>query len=258
MRRKDSGGTHARSFVRSVLAHMRNDRALLYGGIYLGLSLVAFAVVNYVMWSPSIDDPPTAIHYVVWVYCYVPLLVFRRAAGWDLQSFGFVLSSSAWVAIAISVLLGLLALLFHPDWLVLGQWGTSLIEAFARVGEELFFRGFVYLFALRLFGFKRKPYLWAAFFSAAAFALVHTQAFVPGTHISLGLIFLIGWLMAYLRHRTGSLLPAIAIHCFLNAHLTGMILGWTLYFAMVAVAAACGRRLGMPGFWGRHGREDGG
>ena len=75
----------------------------------------------------------------------------------------------------------------------------------APFAEELFFRGFV-------FGGLRKRYDWrvAAAISAAIFAAFHLEplAFIP--------LFAVGFFLAYLYHRYGSLWPGMILHACIN------------------------------------------
>ena len=76
----------------------------------------------------------------------------------------------------------------------------------APLAEELFFRGFVFRSYARRYG----P-LVAAILSALLFAVLHVNvaAFLP--------IFVMGLFLAWLYHRTGSLVPGMIAHGFNNA-----------------------------------------
>ncbi|MDQ7842798.1 MAG: CPBP family glutamic-type intramembrane protease [Armatimonadota bacterium] len=80
-----------------------------------------------------------------------------------------------------------------------------LLCALVPVGEELFFRGFVYG-ALRRWGIPLANVLSAFFFAAVHHQVVH---FLP--------VFLLGIILAWLYERTGSLLPAMLVHALNNA-----------------------------------------
>jgi membrane protease YdiL (CAAX protease family) len=74
----------------------------------------------------------------------------------------------------------------------------------APICEEIFFRGFVFS------GLRRAmPPGWAIFLSALIFAVAHAD---PG---SFAVLFIIGLALAFLRWRTRSLWPGIALH-FIN------------------------------------------
>lgn len=76
-----------------------------------------------------------------------------------------------------------------------------LVAVLVPAAEETFFRGFVYPPLRRHYGARA-----AALLSAAFFAAVHLQVvnFLP--------ILLLGWALAVVYERTGSLLPAVVIH----------------------------------------------
>jgi membrane protease YdiL (CAAX protease family) len=94
--------------------------------------------------------------------------------------------------------------LSSPWWLLLA--GVVV----APLVEEVFFRGF-------LFAGLRKRYEWqtAALISSALFALIHLQL------TSVLPIFLLGYIFAYLYHRSNSIWPAILMHVTTN----GLALG---------------------------------
>jgi membrane protease YdiL (CAAX protease family) len=96
-------------------------------------------------------------------------------------------------------LVPILAELSSP-WLLLV--GGAVI---APVVEEIFFRGFVFAGLRQAYGWKR-----AAVISSALFALLHLTpaAFMP--------IFLLGYIFAYLYHRSDSIWPATLMHVLTN------------------------------------------
>jgi membrane protease YdiL (CAAX protease family) len=92
----------------------------------------------------------------------------------------------------------------------------------APIGEELFFRGFLYR------GFAASPL-------GAAGAIVLTDLMWTAGHLykpSLGIasVFFFGLLLGWLRWRTGSIIPTIAVHTLNNAivglAIAGVTLGW--------------------------------
>lgn len=76
----------------------------------------------------------------------------------------------------------------------------------APIVEEIFFRGF-------LFNGFRQRYGWnkAALFSSVFFSLAHLEpvALIP--------TFILGYLLAYLFHRSNSLWPGVILHCLVNS-----------------------------------------
>ncbi len=87
----------------------------------------------------------------------------------------------------------------YPIILILG--GTLV----APIVEELLFRGFIFTGLYHRLGWKR-----AMIISSALFAIVHITptSFLP--------IFILGSLFAYLYHVSGSILPGILLHTFIN------------------------------------------
>ena len=81
--------------------------------------------------------------------------------------------------------------------------------------EEMFFRGFLFAGFRQRFGWKK-----SALFTSAIFAIAHLQpvALIP--------TFILGFLLAYLFHRSNSLWPGIILHFFVNT------IGLCLIFAM--------------------------
>jgi uncharacterized protein len=80
--------------------------------------------------------------------------------------------------------------------------GGTIIAPFV---EEIFFRGFMFAGLSQVYGWKK-----SALISSALFAMVHLQwtAILP--------IFLIGYIFAFLYHRSHSLWPGILMHMSVN------------------------------------------
>lgn len=208
---------------------LRRDKTLLICSAHVMLSIIVFSILNYLTFSQSTAEGPEFIAYFLLVFVYISCFIPGLLAGWPLGSLGLTVNRVLLLIVAVSAAFGVWVFLALPNWRTIEPWSASLVEALGRVGEELFFRGYVYLVLLKLFSEKRRPYLWAIWWSSVAFVLVHTQVLLPGNQISLGTVFVSGLLMAYLRHLTGSVLPAITIHCFLNGHLLAVVAGWALY-----------------------------
>lgn len=94
-------------------------------------------------------------------------------------------------------------------------WVFVMVCVLVPVGEELFFRGFVYT-TLRQWGAALATGLSALFFAAVHQQLVH---FLP--------IFLLGVVLALLLERTRSLIPPIVVHAVNNlVAVLGILYGW--------------------------------
>jgi len=86
----------------------------------------------------------------------------------------------------------------NPTFLIFSSLFASVCGPFI---EELFFRGFMYNAARKHLGI-----FWGMFLTSAVFAALHTNivGFFP--------ILALGFLLAYVYQRTGSLVPSITIH----------------------------------------------
>lgn len=90
-------------------------------------------------------------------------------------------------------------------------WASMLFAAlFGPVAEEIFFRGFMYPAVKKKFGV-----FWGMVGTSVLFSGLHAHAvgFAP--------IMALGLLLVYLREKTGSLVPSIAVHM---AHNLGMLM----------------------------------
>lgn len=85
--------------------------------------------------------------------------------------------------------------------------GSVIVAPFV---EEAFFRGFLFTAFRRRYGWKR-----GALISAALFAIVHLNLLAVPT------LFLLGFALAYLYHRSGSLWPPMLMHGIWNAVIIG-------------------------------------
>jgi membrane protease YdiL (CAAX protease family) len=154
----------------------------------------------------------------VWV-----LAVWRRGASWTrlgLRGFqggmlglgcGLMLLSYL-LNLGYSTLLAFLDLTMQPSLVpILAELSSPWLFAvgvvvIAPLVEEIFFRGFVFAGLRPRYGWKK-----AAIVSSACFALIHLQptAVVP--------IFILGYIFAYLYHRSNSIWPAVLMHVSSNA-----------------------------------------
>ncbi len=151
------------------------------------------------------------------------LAVRKYRVGWDalgLRSFkwemlglgcGLMILSLAF-NLVFGLFLGLFGLRIQPDlapifaqlsspWLLL--IGGAVV---APIVEEIFFRGFIFAGLRPRHGWQR-----AAVISSVLFALIHLipTAIIP--------IFILGYIFAYLYHRSNSIWPAILMHSATNA-----------------------------------------
>ena len=89
---------------------------------------------------------------------------------------------------------------------------TILVAVLAPIGEEIFFRGFMYKAIRNRFGVRR-----ALILSAALFAALHKNliGFFP--------IMALGMLLAYLYEKSGSLIPSITVHIIHNSIIVTLV-----------------------------------
>lgn len=202
------------------------------GVILTAVSVIAFAIINYYTWTTDqIELPAYAL--ICWTYLYVPLFLFHRFGHWKVYEFGFVLNGRVILICTLSLLIVVPLVVHNFGSLSGGQWRDSLIEAYARTGEELFFRGFIYLLVLKIVADRKYPWIWAVIFSSIAFSAVHTQILLPENQNTFSQVLLYALIMASLRYYTGSILPGVIIHCALGGGPVSVVFGIAIYLLFV-------------------------
>lgn len=214
-----------------------------FGVIYIIGSLIVFAILNYFAWTTGPVTELTLLYFVSWTSFYVPLFIFYISAQWKVTETGFTVNKWVGIIVVLSLILGGYVYMKAPDIVVVEKWYYSLIEAFARTGEEVYIRGFIYTLVLKLFQHKKKPWMWAVVLSSIVFAAMHTQTLLPEYGTSIFQIFLFALFTAYMRHLTGSILPGITIHCFLKGGLAGALFGWFIYVLFVLLSYYRGEKI---------------
>jgi uncharacterized protein len=226
---------------------------LLWGGIYVVLLLSIIGYLNYT--EPYSSGPVTDFipwQLVLWGSLYLPIIVLPMAAHWKVTDFGITLSP----VLALAVLITVPCALASSGMVI--TWRSAFIEAFARTGEEMFFRGFLILLFTRLFENKRRPWLWAAILSSLLFALAHTQTFQPlflnqyrspSVPVAYPIIerlinvFGIGLVFALLRIWTRSMLPGAIAHSLLKGGFPASLFVLIIYFLILFFAHRRGERV---------------
>jgi membrane protease YdiL (CAAX protease family) len=216
---------------------------LVWSTIYAVVVLAFGAFTSYT--EPYSTDPITAPDIwslMLWGSLYLPVIFLPIVAGWKVTDFGFTLNP--FLALAVLLIVTMCAYI-TPTGMV--TWQSTLVEAFARTGEEIFFRGFLIVLFSELFRNRRRPWLWAAIASSILFALGHAQTFQPGyftqrgsPELSVGYeivqrllnLFGLAFAFALLRIWTRSILPGAIAHGLSNAGIT------TLPFVLLIYAVA--------------------
>jgi membrane protease YdiL (CAAX protease family) len=207
-----------------------NLRVNLYASAYILVILLIGALGNYYGFKRLWLD------FLFWTTLYLPALIFPRIAGWNSAQLGFALNLR--LLLVSGLLLMVIAIPLRDSLLNfrLEQLPAILIQTYARTGEELFFRGFIFLFALQIFRSQKWPALWAVALSTMCFTWVHTQALLPGSQIDINAVVLFALVVGLLRAWTASLLPGIIAHLMLNGAPPGILLDGLVYAIIVWLA----------------------
>ena len=228
--------------MRTKLEWWSSGRNLILG-IFYAVSMVALvAYLNYTLpYDPNPVTSTTTTQLILWFLLYVPLGLFTTITDWKIEDFGFSINyRTGFASILVLALCVPMTLTYEVPW------RSALIEAFARTGEEVFFRGFLFLLLLKIFSETAKPGMWAIIISAVIFALVHTQTFQTSFISNYGTgpisyrvferllnVFLSGVLFALVRHWTQSILPGVIAHNLLNAGVVTLPFCLTIYAGLV-------------------------
>jgi membrane protease YdiL (CAAX protease family) len=200
-------------------------RTNLYASAYIAAMLLMGAVGNYY----NFKNLP--LDFLFWTALYLPALIFPRYAGWKVSQLGFELNLRLLVVSAILLALAWVPLRDSLLNLRLEQLPGILIQTYARSGEELFFRGFIFLYALQIFRSQKFPALWAVGLSTLCFTWVHTQTLLPGAQTEINAVILFALALGLVRAWTSSILPGIIAHLVLNGASPGILLGGLVYVA---------------------------
>jgi membrane protease YdiL (CAAX protease family) len=219
-------------------------------------ALVAGLVIALVagIFGASLSDPPPAVSILSVIAqdaCLIgAALLFARMTAWPRpEQFGlrpapvrravayvvggyllFIVASFVWLAIigqpdakdTITEDLG------AKDSTVALIGVTFVVTVCAPLAEEFFFRGY-------FFGALRKNGFWpAALLTGLAFGIVH----VFGSPIAFIVpLALLGAALCFIREKTGSLYPGIALHCLNNSVAMSSSEGWSWQVPVVLVLA---------------------
>ncbi|HVM70803.1 MAG TPA: CPBP family glutamic-type intramembrane protease [Anaerolineales bacterium] len=210
-----------------AITPISNNRWLVWSGLYALAVILLGGYLNFVTpYSAGPTTSPGFVGWLIWGLLYLPLIALPLMAKWNISELGFTLNP-----ILLLIFFLIISVCFFVTQANRVNWAAAGIEAFARTGEEFFFRGFLFAFFMVLFRSKRWPWLWAALLSSLLFTVVHTQTFQPVMLRQLGWpqtplavvivdrffnLFTAALAIACLRAWTRSILPGAIIHSMIN------------------------------------------
>lgn len=223
-----------------------NNKAITIAIAYAVFVLALGGFFNYVIpYDPSPATSPTILMYVFWLLLYAPLVLFTTISDWKIINFGFSGNYRIFIVTLPFLFFFALFTILNKESVA---WQSGLIEAFARTGEEVFFRGFLFLLVLKIFNNKEKPEIWAVLISSLAFTLVHTQIFQNSYFLETNLnrpylisirlinLFLNSVLFAFIRHWSKSILPSVIFHCISKGGVFTLPFCIAFYFGIAFIA----------------------
>ena len=178
---------------------------------------------------PATINIVVVVYELVYVFPVVVVLLFKQARPEILGFRSFTLKN---LAIGCGLLFGAYLIIMVHNLLLLsfgiapqGEYLTELFNSeedfwvlvfvgviIAPLAEEIFFRGFLFSGFRQKYGWKR-----AALLSATLFSVAHLQLII------LIPTFLMGFVLAYLFHRSKSIWPGVILHLAVNAFTFGVI-----------------------------------
>ena len=164
---------------------------------------------------------PTLVYVLVWSRGKDRTLgsaLTRVGATWgSMPAYGWALALLAPLLLTgwLSIVLVPAELLEAPGVSIarLTSIGAAIAVTLRAVGEEVFFRG--------LLGgvlFRRLGFLWGNLLQSVLFLLPHLALLLVDVRLwpLLPVQFAAGWLLGWLRHRTGTFVPGAVVHAVVN------------------------------------------
>ena len=218
-----------------LLEDVEHRNVYIFGIVFVICFVIAAAVINYFTYSPEGEFAgwESILALVFWSVQYLPIFVFHKFAKWEIKDFGFVTNYKVFLILVLAAII----VLPHISNLPKSTFKNALIEAYARTGEEVLSRGFVYELAIKLFKNKKRPWIWAVVISSVMFTACHSQILLPTYHTSLTSVFELSLILALFRYWTGSTLFGIIFHIFVNeVGIYGILFGILIYYVVVLLA----------------------
>lgn len=236
-----------------------NARGLVF---LLGYSALA-AVLNYLttlrQTSVAQETPywELVAGWAIVILFYVPIYwIFIHSVRrwkWSLDEWGFGLKGRPWLAICLASIALLVVWLPLPGISIgsmkIGDFGNLrsgfgqadipflIFEGYARVAEELLYRGFALVLLRRIFSSNRYNWLWAILISSALFAVVHTHRVSQMLQLFLGAAIPLAVFTLWTR----SISTAFVIHAIAGGGPIGALFS-AVTFAGVAIFNAIRKR----------------
>lgn len=205
----------------------------------IAYSIVISMIAIYLNSSVNLDLSNyklLAIAIALWISSYIPIPIFVGKAKYGITDFGFKITRALLICLPFFLFIILAKTSYDISLTALY---SAMLMAFARAGEEIFYRGFVYTLFLKLLENKKKPWRGAIIISSLLFAIMHTQ-YDLNTMIS---TFLLAIFLAMLRHYTDSILIPIIIHCAFAGGILTIIMGILIYFIFILIGFLRGEKI---------------
>lgn len=204
-----------------------------YSLIYISVFLLISGVANYYTWSKEGIERVNLLFVLVWIALYAPLFIYHKYSDWQICEFGFTFNYKSLIFLIVVLVISFL----NKSVAFVNDWNKTFIEVFARTGEELFFRGFLYALFLKMFKNQKSPWIWAVILSSLLFMVVHTQTFLLDYSNNMIDVLKMGIIFALLRKWTNSILPGLLLHMIGQTYdLLGCILSFMFYYLFVLVS----------------------
>ena len=233
----------------------RQDKSkskLIIASLYAITMILAGAYFNYKKpYSPDPVTTPSPIQIILWSLFYLPLFFIPLFSNWKISDMGFSVNFRILIALIPVVLLcGPIAINFNQVYET--TLLSSISEALARTGEEIFFRGFLIFLITNILKKHDKSIFWAGLLSSIIFASIHTQVFQANYFhdSSASKVYLIlekllnftvaGGLFAILRIWSHSIIPGVVAHSILRGGLFSLPFSLMIYIIIVLVAFILG------------------
>lgn len=203
-----------------------------FGLIYTVTFTIIFAILNYYHKKISLSAPTVVILGLLLftiVSLIAPIIVFMKYERWNAEDFG-VVSNKKMVIITLIFTIPIAVILL--DRSTINKQPINIISIIIRVGEELFYRGFLFQYFNIVFKNKKYSVIKTILLTSLFFALIHTQTFLSTNPNTMIHIFLYALAFATIRYYTKSILTPTVLHCISDAGIMGGVFGTLIYYLL--------------------------